>query len=529
MLPVLVAKGAKGVPWPGKEPSKVPDNSANAPQQLTAPHRRAILVWMTFTIGTYVLTVTVANVALPQLQGAFTATREEITWIITSNFLATVIATPMSGWLNSRFGRRRVMLWAATIFAIATTLCGLANSLGEMVVYRAVQGFAGAPLLPLGQAIILEIYPKSSHGRVVVLWSIGVTLGTIVAAILGGYAAEGYSWRWVFLMVVPFAVVCVGAIWVYVPAAGERPSGGGLDWIGFLCLAVAVSGLQLMLDRGQRLDWFDSTEIVLEAIIAAIAIYLFVVHVLTAERPFLNLRLLLDRNYVIGVLLGLAFGMLYFSTLVLQPSMLEDLRGYSASLIGIMQAMRGIGMMFGSIIMLVWMQRYDPRIKLFLGFLAQAAAGFAMAEFDVNMTAGAVAWTMALQGFGIGLMWSPITVVTFATLAPRHMAEGASVFHLMRNVGSSVHIAISASIVVRTGRANYSELVEVLNTFNKNLHYDSIAGAWDASNNGGLAALSAEVGRQASMIGYINAYYAYALLAVAVLPLVFLARRPPLE
>ena len=361
------------------------------------------------------------------------------------------------------------------------------------------------------------------------LWSIGVTLGTIVAAILGGYAAEGYSWRWVFFMVVPFAVVCVGAIWVYVPAAGERPSGGGLDWIGFLCLAVAVSGLQLMLDRGQRLDWFDSTEIVLEAIIAAIAIYLFVVHVLTAERPFLNLRLLLDRNYAIGVLLGLAFGMLYFSTLVLQPSMLEDLRGYSASLIGIMQAMRGIGMMFGSIIMLVWMQRYDPRIKLFLGFLAQAAAGFAMAEFDVNMTAGAVAWTMALQGFGIGLMWSPITVVTFATLAPRHMAEGASVFHLMRNVGSSVHIAISASIVVRTGRANYSEFVEVLNPFNKNLHYDSIAGAWDASSSGGLAALSAEVGRQASMIGYINAYYAYALLAVAVLPLVFLARRPPLE
>ena len=160
MLPFLVAKGAKGVPWPGKEPSKVSDNSANAPQQLTAPHRRAILVWMTFTIGTYVLTVTVANVALPQLQGAFTATREEITWIITSNFLATVIATPMSGWLNSRFGRRRVMLWAATIFAIATTLCGLANSLGEMVVYRAVQGFAGAPLLPLGQAIILEIYPN---------------------------------------------------------------------------------------------------------------------------------------------------------------------------------------------------------------------------------------------------------------------------------------------------------------------------------------------------------------------------------
>lgn len=507
----------------------MPDDMANAPRQLTAAHRRAILVSLAFTVGVYVLTITVANVALPQLQGAFAATRDEITWVVTSFLLATAIATPMSGWLNRRFGRRRVMLWAASIFAIATTLCGLSNSLGEMVVYRAVQGFAGAPLLPLGQAIILEIYPKSSHGRVIVLWSIGVTLGTIVAAFLGGYAAEDYSWRWVFLMVVPFAVISVGAIWVYVPAAEAQPSDLRLDWIGFLCLAVAVSGLQLMLDRGQRLDWFDSTEIVLEAAIAVIAIYLFIAHALTAEHPFLDLRLLLDRNYSIGILLGLAFGMLYFSTLVLQPSMLADLRGYPPSLIGIMQAMRGIGMMFGSIALLVWMQRFDPRVNLFLGFLAQAVAGFAMAEFDINMTAWAVAWTTALQGFGIGLMWSPITVVTFATLAPRHIAEGASVFHLLRNVGSSVHIAISATIVVRTGRVNYSELVEVLNPFNKNLRYDGIIGAWDASSSAGLAVLSAEVERQASMIGYINAYYAYALLAVAVLPLVLLARRPPIE
>lgn len=507
----------------------MPDDLARPSRQLTVAQRRAILLTLTLTVGTYVLTITVANVALPQLQGAFAATPDEITWVVTSNLLATAIATPMSGWLNGRFGRRRVMLWAISIFALATTLCGLANSLGELVVYRAIQGFAGAPLLPLGQAIILEIYPKSGHGRVVVQWSIGVTLGTIVAPILGGFAAEDYSWRWVFLMVVPLAVLCVGAIWAYVPAAKEGPSSRPLDWVGFLCLAVAVSGLQLMLDRGQRLDWFDSTEIVLEAVVAAIAIYLFVVHVLTAERPFLNPRLLLDRNYTIGILLGLAFGMLYFSTLVLQPSMLQDLRGYPDSMIGILQAMRGVGVMSGSIAVLVWMQRYDPRLNLFLGFLAQAVAGFAMAEFDINMTTWAVGWTTFLQGFGIGLIWSPITVVTFATLAPRHLAEGASVFHLLRNVGSSVHIAISAAIVVRSGRASYSELVALLNPFNEDLGYGTILGAWDASSTGGLAVLSAEVGRQANMIGYINAYYAYALAAVAVLPLVFLARRPEAE
>ncbi len=504
----------------------MPDDLARPSRQFSAAQRRTILLTLTLTVGTYVLTITVANVALPQIQGAFSATQDEITWIVTSNLLATAIGTPMSGWLNGRFGRRRVMLWAASLFAIATTLCGLANSLGELVVYRAMQGFAGAPLLPLGQAIILEIYPKSGHGRVIVQWSIGVTFGTIVAPLLGGYAAEDYSWRWVFLMVAPLAALCVGAIWAFVREAETEASDRPLDWAGFLFLAVAVSGLQLMLDRGQRLDWFDSTEIVLEAVVAGIAIYLFVVHVLTSDRPFLNPRLLLDRNYTIGILLGLAFGMLYFSTLVLQPSMLQDLRGYPDSLIGILQATRGVGVMSGSIAVLVWMQRYDPRLNLFLGFLAQAVAGFWMARFDINMTTSALAWTTFLQGFGVGLIWSPITVVTFATLPPRHLAEAASVFHLLRNVGSSVHIAISAAIVVRSGRVSYAELVAWLNPFNEGLGYGTVVGGWDLASTTGLATISVEVGRQAGMIGYLNAYYAYALAAVAVLPLVFLARRP---
>ena len=495
-------------------------------QELSTARRRALLLTLTVTVGTYVLTVTVANVALPQMQGTFAATQDQITWVVTSNLLATAVATPLSGWLNERYGRRRVMLWSAAIFTIASTACGLAGSLGELVIYRAIQGFSGAPLLPLSQAIILESYPRAQHGRVFVFWSLGVTLGSIIGPILGGYASEDYSWRWVFLMITPLALICVAALWAFIEDAAEPLPQRAFDWSGFILLALSVSALQLMLDRGERLDWFDSTEIVLEAVIAAAALYLFVVHVLTTDKPFLDPKLLLDRNYAVGVLLGFVFGMLYFTTLVLQPTMLQGVREYPDSMLGILQAVRGIGLAAGSILVLFMLRWLDPRWSILLGFLLQGLAGFAMAEFNVNMTTWAVAWTTMLQGFGIGLIWSPITVVTFATLAPRHLAEAASVFHLLRNIGSSVHIALSATLVVRSGRASYAEMVEVLNPFNERLDFESIVGGWQLGHAQGLAAFSREVGRQASMIGYINAYYAYALLAMAVLPLVFLAKRP---
>lgn len=495
-------------------------------QQPTTAHRSLILFTMTVTVGTYVLTVTLANVALPEIQGAFAATQDQITWVVTSNLLATAVATPMSGWLDTRFGRRRVLLTSAMAFTFATALCGLAGSLEQLVLFRALQGFSGAPLLPLGQAIILEIYPKEQHGRVTLLWSVGVTMGSIIAPVAGAYVVEEYSWRWVFLMVVPMALACVAMIWVFVRpevvAIGKR----ALDWFGFLFLAIAITALQLMLDRGERQDWFDSPEIILEAAVAAAAFYLFVVHILTKDRPFLDPGLLRDRNYSVGILLGVVFGMLYFTTMVLQPTMLQNLRGYPTVDIGFLQAIRGIGLLGGTFFMLLFLQRTDPRVSIFAGFLAQAVAAFAMARFDINMTTWALAWTTTLQGFGVGMIWSPITVLTFATLAPRHFAEGASVFHLLRNIGSSVHIALSATVVIRTARVNYAELAELLNPFNEALRYGTVMGGWDPASHAGLAALHGEITRQSAMIGYLNAYYAYALMAVAVAPLVFLARRP---
>ena len=493
---------------------------------MSPARRRATLVTLTASVGIFVLTSTLANVALPQIQGAFAATPDQVTWIVTSNLLAMAIATPMTGWLDGRFGRRRVMLCASGGFIIASILCGLANSLEELVLVRALQGFAGAPLLPLSQAIIISIYPKEQHARVLVLWSMGVTIASIFAPLIGGYMSEDYSWRWVFFMIVPPAVACFLALWHFIDKPAEAPTAGRLDWFGFIFLALAVSALQIMLDRGQRLDWFDSPEIIAEAIVAAAAFYLFIAHVTTTNQPFLQPRLLLDRNYAVGIIIGFTFGMLYFTILVLQPTMLQSLRGYPDSLIGIIQATRGVGLLSGSFFLLTALRKVDPRVVLFAGFLIQGIAGLAMSQFDVNMTLFAVTWTTMLQGFGVGMMWSPIFLVTFATLEPRHVPEAASVFHLLRNIGSSVHIALTATLVARSGRTTYSEMVQALNPFNESLTFNSVMGRWSMASESGLAALAGEVGRQSTLVGYVNGYYAYAAAAILVMPLAFLAKRP---
>lgn len=496
---------------------------------MTPARRRVILMTLTASVGIFVLTSTLANVALPQIQGAFAATPDQVTWIVTSNLLAMAVATPMTGWLDGRFGRRRVMLCASGGFIAASILCGLANSLEELVLVRALQGFAGAPLLPLSQAIIIAIYPKDQHAKVLVLWSMGVTIASIFAPLIGGYMSEDYSWRWVFFMIVPPAVACFLALWHFIDKSDEAPTAGRLDWFGFIFLALSVSALQIMLDRGQRQDWFDSPEIIAEATVAVAAFYLFIVHVSTTDRPFLRLRLLLDRNYAVGIIIGFTFGMLYFTILVLQPTMLQSLRGYPDSLIGIIQASRGIGLLTGSFFLLIALRKVDPRLVLFSGFLIQGIAGLAMSQFDVNMTLFAVTWTTMLQGFGVGMMWSPIFLVTFATLDPRHVPEAASVFHLLRNIGSSVHIALTATLVARSGRASYSELVQALNPFNEALTFGSVMGRWSMASESGLAALAGEAGRQATLVGYVNGYYAYAAAAFLVMPLAFLAKRPQLS
>jgi len=470
----------------------------------------------------YAMTVTIVNVSLPQMQGALSATPDQIAWVVTSNIVATAVMTPLAGWLTARYGRRRVCNTCVFGFGVASLACGLADSLGELVVFRALQGAIGAPLVPLSQAIVLDTYPKERHGAVIAIFGLGSVLGPIIGPVAGGWIAEAYNWRWVFFMIVPFALlVYVGTLaFIHDRAAGSRDR---LDWLGFLLLSSMLAATQLMLDRGERADWFDSAEIIAWAAIAGLALYAFIVHSATAERPFLDPRLLADRNFAIGIVLIFVFGMLNFTPMTLLPPMLQGVSGYPDSVIGFVLGARGLGTMIGFFLM-IYASRLDPRAMIMLGFLLQAFAGWQLAHLDVNPSTADVFWPMALQGFGVGVLWVPITLVSFSTIPSGFLAEASAVFHMVRNIGSSIHISLSISLAVHMTRTSYAELAERVTPYSQALSMPWVSGSWNLEDARGLAAFSREIARQAAMIGYLDAFVFFIATSLAVLPLVFFIR-----
>jgi DHA2 family multidrug resistance protein len=482
--------------------------------------------WVLFTCTAvtflYAMTVTVANVSLPQMQGAFSATQDQIAWVVTSNIVATAVVTPMAGWLVSRFGWRRLCIFCVAAFAAASAACGLADSLEALVVYRALQGGFGAPLVPVSQAIVLDSYPKRQHGAVIAIFGMGSVLGPIVGPVLGGYLSEAYNWRWVFYMIVPFSLLALAGTWLFIHDRNQ-PTRVRLDWTGFLTLAVALASLQLALDRGERADWFDSAEITAYAAVAALGLYVFIAHSATRERPFLDPALLRDRNFALGVLLIFVFGMLNFTPMTLLPPLLQNVSGYPDSVIGFVLGARGAGTLVAFFLM-IFASRLDPRPLIALGFVLQAVAGWQLARLDANLSAADVFWPMALQGFGVGILWVPITVVTFATLQPAFFAEGTAIYHMLRNIGSSIHISLSTVLVVRLTQAHHAEMVPHVSPYNEALGLPWVTGAWDLRDPPMLAALESEIGRQASMLGYLDGFWFFSATALAVLPLILFVR-----
>jgi MFS transporter, DHA2 family, multidrug resistance protein len=487
-----------------------------------ALRRALVLGTCTAVTFLYAMTVTIANVSLPQMQGALSATQDQIAWVLTANLVATAVATPLAGWLVSRFGRRAVCNGCVAAFGLASLACGFAETLEQIVVFRALQGAFGAPLAPASQAIVLETYPRRQHGAVIAIYGMGSVLGPIAGPVIGGYLSETYDWRWVFYMIVPFAAAALAGTWFFIHDR-ESPARVRLDWLGFIILSAMLASLQLMLDRGERADWFDSWEIVAYGALAAVALYAFVVHSATAEHPFLQPALLRDRNFTIGLVLIFVFGMLNFTPMTLLPPLLQGVSGYPESVIGFVLGARGLGTLIAFFLM-IFASRFDPRAMIALGFVLQALAGWQLARLDMNPSAAGVFWPMVLQGFGVGVLWVPITMVTFATLKPGAVAEAAAVYHMVRNVGSSIHISLSTALAVRMARTNYAEMAPAVSPYNETLSMPWVTGAWNVHDPQGLAALGREVARQAAMIGYLDAFLFFVATALVVLPLVLLVR-----
>ena len=463
------------------------------------------------------MTITLANLVLPQMRGNLSATQEEISWVVTLNLVATAVATPMTGWLSSRLGWRNLMFFTVLGFTVTSLLCGLASSLETLILARVAQGAFGAPIMPLGQAILLATFPKHLQPTAIVIWGIGAVFGPVLGPILGSIATEAYDWRAAFFMIVPPGLCALVCIWFALrDYTGRTPV--RFDWIGFVALSVAMTAAQLIFDRGHRLDWFESTEMVLFAFTGALALWVFVVHCLTAPEPFLNPRLLLDRNFSIGILLALVMGMLNFTSLVLYPTLLHDLRGYPDDAVAGLIAARGLGN-WAAFLVIAKLTRMAPRLAIVSGMAIQAGAGFWMAAFDINLTASHVFWSNLLLGFGQSIAFTPMTVMAFSTLPPSQVTEGSAIFTLMRNFGSSLFISIAVLVVSRSTASNYGHLIEAITPYNKTLSLPGLPSQWDLESAVGLSSLSNEILRQAAMIGYLNAFYLMGFAALAAMPL----------
>jgi DHA2 family multidrug resistance protein len=415
------------------------------------------------------------------------------------------------------------MVWSIAVFTLSTLACGMSQSLETLVFWRVVQGGTGAPVVPLSQTILLNTFPRRQHQFVLGLFGMAVAVAPVIGPILGGYLAEAYSWRWAFYMLVPVgAAALVGMQLTLRP--GGAPAYARFDWTGFIALSVALAAIQLVLARGVRLDWFNSTEIIVECLIAAVAFYVFLFHCLTTSTPFLNLKLLADRNYAIGLVLVTIYGMLNFTPMVLLPPLLQQHVGFSDALVGQVIGCRGVGMTVGFMTAGL-MSRIDPRIGMAFGFGLQTVAGLWMLTFDLNVTMEILALNSAIQGFAVGIVWVPMTIVAFETLPQKDRAEASSVFHLLRNIGSSFFISLSIAEIVRTSGANYSRMTEMITPYNQALAMPGITGGWTFDTLPGLAKMANEIARQAAMIGYLNAFVMYTATSALAVVLALMVRR----
>jgi len=403
-----------------------------------------------------VLDTTIANVALPHMRASLSATPETISWVLTSYIVASAIAIPTTGWLADRVGRKPLFVWSVIAFTIASLLCAIAQSLTEMVAFRAFQGVAGAFIVPLAQATLFDINPKEKHGSAMALFGAGVMIGPILGPVLGGWLTDSYDWRWVFLINLPVGVLAallVARCMPKVPKLARR-----FDLLGFAMLAIALAALQLMLDRGEQLDWFSSWEIRIELGLAIAGFWMFAVHMLTARHPVFDRAMFADRNFTAGLIFMAVMGVMLFAGLALLPPLLQSLLGYSVLQTGFLTAPRGVGTLLSMVVAGRLANRIDARLLVLTGLALLSFSLWQMSGFSLDMDRRPVIVSGVIQGISLGLVFVPLNTIAFATLAAEFRTTGAALFNLSRSVGGSIGISIMTLLLARNVQVRHSDL-----------------------------------------------------------------------
>ncbi len=483
--------------------------------------RRLITAVVMMATIMHALDGTIANVALPSIQGSLSATQEQVSWVVTSYIVASAIMTPLAGFAATRFGLRTTLFSCVIGFTAVSMLCGAAQSLEQLVFFRALQGGFGAALVPVSQAIMMDTFPREEQGKAMAMWGVGTMIGPIVGPSLGGWLTDEYSWRWVFYVNLPVGLLCAFGILALVrDSLHDRPR--PFDMLGFVLLAVSIGSFQLMLDRGQHLDWFESIEIIGETLVAVVAFTMFLIHTLTGRQPFLSRELFLDRNLSVGLVFTALAGLVLIVTATLMPPFLQHLKGYPVLTTGIVLAPRGAGMMVAMLLVARLIGRFDARWLVAIGFLLSALSLWDMTRFTLEVSESHIVWNGVLLGFGLGLVFPPLTTLTFATLPPRLRTEGAAMNALLRNLGASIGLAVLVALLARNSQENRSELVEQFTPFSAAWPFGpTIPGAESTL----LAIWDAEINRQAAMIGYLNDFRVMTVCTLVVLPLLFFMRK----
>jgi DHA2 family multidrug resistance protein len=486
------------------------------------PHRTMITVSAIGATLLQTLDQTIANVALPYMQGSFSASFDEITWVLTSYITAAAIMTAPVGWLAGRFGRKPLFVGCILGFTFASMLCGAAQSLAQIVGFRLLQGMCSAALVPLSQATMLDIYPPQRRGFAMAIWGMGVMIGPIMGPTLGGILTEHYNWRWVFYINMPFGLLAAAGLLIFLPKTREK-STARFDWLGFAVLSTGIGALQLMLDRGQDQDWFSSREIVVEAILAGLGCYLFVVHLFSARQPLLRPSLFRDTNFLSGLVLMFAVGTLMVSSLALMTPWLQVLSNYPVETAGMIMAPRGLGNLIAIMVGGRLSTRVDPRYLLGAGLVMLCISFHIMTGWTPDVSQRDIVLTIILQGFGLGLVFMPLQVLAFATLAAELRTEGAALFFLMRNIGAAMGVSVTSTVLARNTQALHEVIGASVTPFNRAL---AAVGAFNPHTLRGAALLDQVVNQQAQIVAYANDYMLLIGTTLPALLLLLVMRKP---
>ena len=494
-------------------------STATADTPSAAPSLFLTTVSVCLAAGMQSMDTFVASIALPSMMGAFSAAHDEVAWVLTAFLIAVGVFTPLTGWLSRRVGRKRLMLLAIIGFCCASVMSGMSNSISQIVPARFLQGMFGAALVPLAQQILLDTYPRERHGMAMAWFNVGMLVGLLVGPMLGGYITEYYTWRYVFFINLPTGVVAFTMISIFVRETKLAPR--PFDFTGFFALAIGLMSLQLMLDRGERLDWFSSNEIVIEAGIAVSALYIFVIHIVTARNPFVDPSLFRNRNFTIGMVYIFMLAMLIFGFLGIFPAMLQKHLGYSVLASGLLMSPRGLATFVASIASGMLFARIGPRPIIFVALLIMAFTLWHMSTYTLEVDYETVLFTLCLQGVGFGMLSTTVTAAAYMTLTPELRPDGTAFLSLARRIGASIGVSFMVSQLLRYTQVNRAALNEHVSLYNETLNHLTLPDRWNLFNLQGLSGFQREIVRQAEFMAYLDDFRLLALLVVVITPFVF--------